>query len=106
LNRFFGGKFHDEITTEMIEKFKPTRKHEVRQNAKDGRLVTGTTVNRALETLKAMFYHAERMGYITKNPVVGVAMIRQPIDSMRVLNFWSSGPILVRLVSHCVISRR
>jgi integrase len=87
LTRFFGGKFLDEITTEMIEKFKSTRKHEVRQNAKDGRLVTGTTVNRALETMKAMFYHAERMGYILKNPVVGVAMFRQPIDSMRVITF-------------------
>jgi integrase len=87
LNRFFGGKFLDEISTEMVEKFKSTRKQEVRQKAKDGRLVSGTTVNRALETLKAMFYHAERMGYIVKNPVVGVAMFRQPIDSMRVITF-------------------
>lgn len=87
LKRFFSGKYLDEITIEMVEKFKLTRKHEVRQKAKDARLITGTTVNRALETLKAMFYHAERMGYIVKNPVVGVAMFRQPFDSMRVITF-------------------
>jgi integrase len=87
LKRFFGGKYLDEITTEMVENFKSTRKNEARQKAKDARLVTGTTVNRALETLKAMFYHAERMGYLLKNPVVGVTMFRQPLDSMRVLTF-------------------
>lgn len=87
LKRFFGGKYLDEITTEMVEKFKSVRKHEVRQKTKDARLITGTTVNRALETLKAMFYQAERMGYLVKNPVVGVQMFRQPIDSMRVITF-------------------
>ena len=87
LKRFFGGKYLDEITTEMVEKFKSIRKHEVRQGAKDARLVTGTTVNRALETLKAMFYEAERMGYLVRNPVVGVPMFRQSLDAMRVITF-------------------
>jgi integrase len=87
LKRFFGGEYLDEISREMVEKFKSTRKHEVRRNAKDQRLITGTTVNRALETLKAMFYQAERMGYRVNNPVVGVPMFRQPVDSMRVLKF-------------------
>jgi integrase len=87
LKRFFDNKYLDEITTEMVEKFKSTRKHEVRQHAKDGRLITGTTVNRALETLKAMFYQAERMGYSVKNPVVGVSMFRPPLDSMRIITF-------------------
>ncbi len=45
------------------------------------------TPNRALETLKAMFCHAERLGYVVKNPVLGVAMFRQPIDCMRVITF-------------------
>jgi integrase len=49
--------------------------------------ITGTTVNRALETLKAIFYQAERMGYLVKNPVVGVQMFKQPLDSMRVITF-------------------
>ncbi len=83
LKRFFGGKYLDDITTEMVENFKSARKHEVRKKAKDGRLITGTTVNRALETLKAMYYRAERMGYFVKNPVVGVQMFRQPLNSMR-----------------------
>jgi integrase len=87
LKRFFGGNCLDEITAEMVEGFKSRRKHEVRQKAKDARLVTGTTVNWALETLKAMFYHAERMGYFVRNPVAGVPMFRQPLDSMRVITF-------------------
>ena len=87
LKRFFGGKYLDEITAEMVENFKSVRKHEARKKAKDTRLITGTTVNRALETLKAMFYQAERMGYFVKNPVVGVQMFRQPLDSMRVVSF-------------------
>jgi integrase len=87
LKRFFRGKYLDEITRDMVENFKSARKNEVRKKAKDERLVTGTTVNRALETLKAMFYLAERMGYNVKNPVVGVQMFRQPLDSMRVVTF-------------------
>jgi integrase len=85
LKRSFSGKYLDEITTEMVENFKSARKNEVRKGAKDARLVTGTTVNRALETLKAMYYEAERMSYFVKNPVVGVKMFRQPLDSMRVV---------------------
>lgn len=87
LKRFFGGMYLDEVTSEMVENFKSSRKHEVRQKAKDSRQITGTTVNRALETLKAIFYQAERMGYLVKNPVVGVQMFKQPLDSMRVITF-------------------
>jgi integrase len=87
LKRFFRGKYLDEITSEMVEDFKRARKNEKRQKAKDRRLVSGTTVNRALETMKAMFYQAERMGYSVKNPVVGVQMFPQPLDSMRVITF-------------------
>jgi integrase len=87
LRRFFGSKYLDDITTETVENFKSARKREARKKTKDGRLVTGTTVNRALERLKAMYYQAERMGYFVKNPVVGVQMFRQPLDSMRVITF-------------------
>jgi integrase len=44
-------------------------------------------VNRALTTLKLLYHQAERSGYAVKNPVVGVAMFREPIDSMRVISF-------------------
>jgi integrase len=87
LKRFFSGKYLDEITTEMVEDFKSARKHETRLGAKDGRLISGMTVNRALETLKALYYQAERTGYAVKNPAVGVAMFREPLDAMRVLTF-------------------
>ena len=102
----FGGKYLDEITTEMVENFKSARKHEVRKKAKDGRLVTGTTVNRALETLKAMYYQAERMGYFVKNPVVGVQMFRQPLDSMRVITFDEQAAYLAERVNLYGTSRR
>jgi integrase len=87
LKRFFSGKYLDEITSEMVEDFKSGRKHEPRQKAKDGRTVKNATVNRALTTLKLLFHQAERNGYAVKNPVVGVAMFREPLDSTRVISF-------------------
>ena len=71
----------------MVEEFKSARKHELRQKAKDGRMVKNATVNRALTTLKLLFHQAERSGFAVKNPVVGIAMFREPLDSMRVLSF-------------------
>jgi integrase len=87
LKRFFSGKYLDEITSDMVEHFKSERKHEPRQKAKAPRLVTGATVNRALTTLTLLFHQAERNGYSVKNPVVGVAMFPEPLDSMRVITF-------------------
>ena len=87
LKRFFKGQYLDEITSEMVEDFKSTRKHEKRQKAKDGRTVTNATVNRALTTLKLLFRRAERNGYAVRNPVVGVAMFPEPLDSMQVISF-------------------
>ena len=86
LKRFFRGKYLDEITSEMVEEFKSARKNERIQWAKE-RFVAGATVNRALTTLKLLFHRAERNGYAVKNPVVGVSMFREPIDSMRVISF-------------------
>jgi integrase len=45
------------------------------------------TVNRALTTLKLLCHQAERNGYAVKNPVVGVTMFHEPLDSMRVITF-------------------
>lgn len=86
LKRFFRGKYLDEITSEMVEDFKSARKLERIQWA-NNRFVTGATVNRALTTLKLLFHQAERSGYAVKNPVVGVSMFREPLDSMRVISF-------------------
>lgn len=87
LRRFFSSEYLDEITSEMVEDFKSARKHELQQNSKDARLVTGATVNRALTTLKLLYHQAERSGYAVKNPVAGVAMFHEPLDSMRVITF-------------------
>jgi integrase len=96
LKRFFSGKYLDEITTEMVEDFKSARKHEACIKAKDGRSISGTTVNRALETLKALYYQAERSGYAVKNPVVGVAMFRESLDAMRVITFEEQAAYLLQ----------
>jgi integrase len=87
LKRFFSGKYLDEVTTEMVEDFKSARKQESVQWAKEPRPVTGTTVNRALTTLKLLYHQAQRSGYAVKNPAVGVEMFPEPLDSMRVINF-------------------
>lgn len=71
----------------MVEDFKVARKLEPRQKAKDGRAIKNATVNRAITTLKLLFHQAERSGYAVKNPVVGVAMFQEPLDSMRVISF-------------------
>ena len=96
LKRFFGGRYLDEITSGMVEHFKSARKREKRKKARDGRAITGTTVNRALETLKGLYYYAERVGYVVSNPVVGVTMFRQPLDSMRVITFDEQAAYLSR----------
>jgi integrase len=86
LKRFFSGKYLDEVTMEMVEDFKSARKQERLRWSKD-RFVTGATVNRALTTLKLLYHQAERSSYAVKNPVVGVAMFSEPLDSMRVITF-------------------
>jgi integrase len=86
LKRFFKGKYLDEISSEMVVEFKSARKRERIQWSKT-RFVSGSTVNRALTTLKLLYHQAERSGYSVKNPVIGIAMFREPVDSMRVLTF-------------------
>ena len=83
----FNDKHLDEITSEMVEDFKSARNHERRQKEKDGRTATNATVNRALTTLKLLFRRAERNFYAVRNPVVGVAMFLEPLDSMQFIGF-------------------
>jgi integrase len=95
LKRFFRGKFLDEITRDMVEDFKSTRKQE-RLRWSNKRFVAGATVNRALTTLKLLYHQAERNGYAVKNPVVGVAMFPEPRDSMCVLSFGEQASYLAK----------
>jgi integrase len=94
LKRFFRGRYLDEITSEMVEDFKSARKQERIRWAKD-RSVAGATVNRALTTLKLLYHQAQRSGYAVKNPVEGVAMFREPLDSMRVISFEEQASYLI-----------
>ena len=95
LKRFFRGKYLDEITSEMVADFKSARKQERIQWSKT-RVVTGATVNRALTTLKLFFHQAERSGYAVKNPVIGIAMFREPLESIRVLTFEEQATYLAK----------
>jgi integrase len=94
LKRFFRGRYLDEITSEMVEDFKSARKQERIRWAKH-RSVAGATVNRALTTLKLLYHQAQRSGYAVKNPVEGVAMFREPLDSMRVISFEEQASYLI-----------
>jgi integrase len=95
LTRFFRGKYLDEIASEMVEDFRSARKQERIQWSKT-RIVTGATVNRAITTLKLLYNQAERSGYGVKNPVIGIAMFREPLDSMRVLTFEEQAAYLAK----------
>jgi integrase len=87
LQRFFSGKFLDEITTGMVEDFKLARSNEERRNAKDGSIVSPATVNRALTTLKKLFNHAEKCGYGIANPTRNVEFLNEGPGRMRVVSF-------------------
>ena len=55
LLRYFGGKWLDAITPEMVENFRAARLRETRWNANDGSTVSPSTVNRALATLRLIY---------------------------------------------------
>jgi integrase len=95
LKRFFRGHILDEITKEMVEDFKTARKQERIKWSKT-RVVTGTTVNRALTSLKLLFHQAERSGYAVKNSAIGIALFREPLDSMRVITFEEQAAYLAK----------
>jgi integrase len=87
LLRFFRGCWLDEITAGMVEDFKLARAGEERRNAKDGSIVAPATVNRALTTLKKLFHHAEKCGYVASNPTHGVDFLNEGPGRMRVVSF-------------------
>jgi integrase len=87
LLRFFRGCWLDEIDSGMVEDFKLARAREAHKGAKDGRLITPATVNRALTTLKKLFNHAEKCGYGLANPTRRVAFLNEGSGRMRVVEF-------------------
>jgi integrase len=77
LKRFFRGKWLDEITQGMVEDFKLTRVREKRWGEREEIAVSGVTVNRALSTLRLIYNHAERCGFLVSNPVKHVTFFRE-----------------------------
>jgi integrase len=59
LRRYFGGKWLDQITPEMVDQFRLMRLRDERRNAHDGSTVSPASVNRALATLRLIFNRLE-----------------------------------------------
>jgi len=55
LLRYFGKKWLDQITPQLVESFRMERQGEARRNAHDGSIISPATVNRALATLRLIF---------------------------------------------------
>lgn len=87
LLRFFRGCWLDEITRDMVEDFKLARSGEERRNAKDGSIVSPATVNRALTTLKKLFYHAEGCDYGIASPMRRFELLKEDDGRTRVVKF-------------------
>ena len=71
LAQFFSGRMLARIDTQMIERYKNTRRQQPSRNNPD-RTVKGATVNRELETLQCMLKFAVRRKYIHENPAFAV----------------------------------
>jgi integrase len=86
LKRYFAAKWLDEITPGMVEDFKLARIREKRWGEDEEQTVSGSTVNRALSTLRLMFnYAAEKCEYQVPNPVKGVEFFEES-GKMRVIS--------------------
>lgn len=73
---YFKGKVIQEITPELVERYKAKRKAEVAPG----------TVNRELIFLKTMFNKAVEWGRIESSPVAKVKKFREPIYKVKILN--------------------
>lgn len=85
LNRFFRGKWLDDITQGMAEDFKLARIQQKRWGDRDETTVSGVTVNRALSTLRLIYNHAQRCGYQVSNPVRHISFFRE-VGRTRILS--------------------
>lgn len=98
LNRFFGHRALDTLSTADAENFKISRSREARKNAKGGRLVTPTAVNRDLAVLRILFNLAIRLKTVRTNPVQGAKLLRKHNLQMRVLT-WEEQSAYLRAAS-------
>lgn len=98
LNRFFGRRALDALSTADAENFKIARSREARKNAKDERLVTPAAVNRDLAILRILFNLAIRLRLVRTNPVQGVKLLHEHNLQMRVLT-WEEQSAYLRAAS-------
>lgn len=83
LKRYFRSARLDQITAEMVERYKTTRAGQ--KGTRTGRTLRPATVNRELACLKAMFNHAMKNDVVVRNPVSRVKFLPEDNDQMRVL---------------------
>lgn len=83
----FGHLSLDRVSTADVEHFKIVRSRQRRKNAKDGRTVTPSAVNRDLGVLRTLFNLAIRLKKAATNPVTGVKFLPENNARMRVLPY-------------------
>lgn len=90
LNRLLGAYRLDQITTEMVEKYKMQRRQEIMSRPKyqgrEPRDVPLSTVNREIALLKNMFNVAIGWGRVDRNPVRGVKFFKVDNVMQRILS--------------------
>jgi integrase len=85
LNKFFSGRFLNEITPRLVEEFKAQKLNEV-INGKVRHTMSPARVNRLLSCLKCIFNKAHAWGrYSGENPVRKVKMLKENNTRMRFL---------------------
>jgi hypothetical protein len=100
LLRYFGKKWLDQITPQLVENFRMERQGEARKNAHDGSKVSPATVNRALATLRLVF---TQRGL---KPPTRKEMFREEIEKTRVVTVQEELAYSRQRVNRCGTSRR
>lgn len=89
LMSFFGDRWSDQITAEIVEQYKVRRRKEVlawgKYAGRDPRDVPMSTINRELSCLRRIFNLAIAWDKVEKNPVKGVRFFREETVPERVL---------------------
>ena len=81
---YFEGKYLHEVATQEIERYKELRLEEVKP----------ATVNRELACLKHFYSKAVEWGYVDKNPVKNVKLLKEPPGRVRYLKPWEIRALL------------
>ena len=99
LNKHFGGKYLNEISTRDVIDYQEERSHQVLKSKKTSELkqISKSTVNRELSVLRRIFNLGIKWGRISNNPVKGVDFFKEPSGRTRYL----MQEEITRLVSNC-----